>query len=674
MITQLIVLFVELIIFLLLAVIVFYPFGFLVIDRSKTKLKKQETIILSLLISMVAFVLFSVVIGLLNVRFLLLPTIIVVAVYALFKHGKKMFSPWRVLLEDKILLSLIIIAIIIQGFINFPSGFNYGGDLLFWSSQGHDGIWHVALMEEMKKSFPIINPLFGNHPLYNYHYLFDIVLGEFGRIFSFFSSLDLYFRFFPVYLSFLISLSVFSFVTRWKDNRFIGYWAIFFTSLAGSFGYIVVFIKHGRILGGETVFWASQGNTILGNPPHASSYALIPGFFLCLYFLLKTRSKYWFWITFFIVMVLGGFKVSAGLVVILGLGFAAVIELITTRRTLLLKLAFLIGVSNLIAVNLMTKGVTSFLIFEPWWFIRTMVVSGDRLDWIDLEHKRQHYLYVGRFTSYLRVIQVETTAFLIFLLGNLGTKVIGFFELVKRVFFETRSLFKDSLEIALIASMLASFLMPLLFVQRGITFNNIQFLQYFLMIFGFYAAISTYRIYKKIKNNTVRFLFVLFIVLLSIPTVLGNLVDFYGRGNKPLAKVSQSDLVALEYLKENTETEALVLTVPFDQYLKTNYKEPPLPIYAWYSTSYLPAIASRRSYLTSEEQVLITGYPLEERLENINRFFEQEDSNWNKEFVKREGIDYVYVARDEFDHQLNIAGDYLEVFYENDAVVIYKVI
>ena len=91
----------------------------------------------------------------------------------IYQH-KKVHSPTAVAIldaflfvENKTLLILVIAAILVQGFINFPSGYLYNGDLLFWSSQGHDGLWHVALMEEMRKTLPLQNPLIANKQLYN---------------------------------------------------------------------------------------------------------------------------------------------------------------------------------------------------------------------------------------------------------------------------------------------------------------------------------------------------------------------------------------------------------------------------------------------------------------------------------------------------------------------------
>lgn len=659
----------NLIIFLIISFFIFYALGFLIIQKSRMKLEKAEIIALSMSLGIVSFVLLAGLLGVLQIRFLMIPVLFILSLFTIIKFKFALFSPWGIFLKDKILACLIFLGILIQGFINFPSGFLYKEGLYFWSSQGHDGIWHVLLMEEIKKNFPPQNPIFAGEPLYNYHYLVDILMGEFYRIFPNFTSLDLYFRFFPIIFSFLIGISVFAFVSRWKNNIKIGYWAIFFTYFTGSFGYIIKFIKDGSIFGGETAFWASQINTIIGNPPHAIAISLLTSFFLSFYLYLQERNKYWFIISFVLASVLAGFKVSAGVVLLIGLGFSAMIDLIFNRRFSTIILCILLGISNFITIKIMTKGAEGFLMFLPWWFIRTMVVA--KLDWMDLEFRRQHYLAQGTLKANLRVIQLELEAFLIFLIGNMGMRILGFYEIGREVFTQRLSILKNQFEVLLLIAMLTGFIIPLLFVQRGIIYNNIQFMQYFLLISGFYTAIATYRIINSIKNKLIIFVFMIILICLSLPTVIGNLVEFYGK--PPLSKITKEELIALNYLKKNSSSKDVILTAPFNKYLYTKYESQPFPIYAWYSTGYIPALSSRYTYLTSEEQALITNYPMEERRKKMKIFFEQKDLEFNNKFLKDENIKLIYLNKDELDKSFDTTGLPLDIFFENNKVVVYKV-
>ncbi len=656
--------------FLIISTAVLFIPGFGSLAKYRKQLADAEIITLSLALGIVLFVAVAITLAILNLRYLMLPLLLVVNLFVILKYKLNALTSWRIF-RNKTLLILIVIGILTSGFINFPSGYLYKDGLHFWSSQGHDGLWHVASMEAIKKSIPPQNPGFSAEPLYNYHYLVDVLMGEFARIFPFFSSLDLYFRFFPVIFAFLIGISVFAFVTRWQKNKRIGYLAIFFTYFVGSFGYIVTFIRSGNMFGGETAFWAAQQNTLLGNPPHAVSHGLLAAFFLSFLIYLKERKIGWVIISFLIGSMLAGFKVSGGFVMLMGLGAASLIDFINKRKFLSLLLPFLLGLSNLLTFKSMTSNGSSFLMFLPWWFVRTMIV--DKLGWMDLELRRQHYLSKGTWNATLRVIQLEAIAFVIFVIGNLGMRFLGIIELIRKFILRQGSFLKDPIEVMLIVTMLTGLIMPMLFVQKGLIYNNIQFMQYFLFIFGFYGAISTYKILTCVKNKFARLVIIGFIIVLSVPTVIGNLVELYGPGRSPLAKITSSELIALKYLKDNSYTEGVILTAPFNPNLKDKFKSPPIPISAWYDTPYVSALTGRNSYLASEHVTLLFYPSTDERIKNKKFFFEQSDFSWNRQFLKNEKINYIYATKDELVKLLDIDKNNLEIFFENNTAIIYKV-
>lgn len=661
---------IQIAVFCILSIVIFYNIGYLFI-RNLKQLQSQEILSISFCLGVLFFVFLAVILGVANLRILSLPIIASLSLFGIWKNHKTFFDPWRLLIKEKLLAGLIILAIVTGGFINFPSGYLYKSGLAFWSSQGHDGLWHVASMEAIKKSIPPENPGFAGENIYNYHYLVDVLMGEFARIFPFLSSLDLYFRLFPILFSFMMSIAAFSFVARWRDSKRVGIWGLIFSQFVGSFGYIVNFGRTGSIFGGETVFWAAQQNTILGNPPHAISHSLLPTFLLSFLLFLKLRTKYLFFITSILGAVLAGFKVSGGFVMLIGLGAAGLSDLIFNKKIGTLLLSAVLGLSNFITFKLMTgPGAESFLMFLPWWFIRTMVVS--RLDWIDLENRRQHYLSKGTWHAMLRVLSLEMMAFVIFLVGNLGMRVIGFFEILKSLIVKRSSFLKEPIEVAVFVTMWTGFLIPIFFVQKGLIYNNIQFMQYFMLLFGFYGAVSLDSLYQKIKNKAFRIILIVVFLVLSIPTVVGNLVEFYGPRTSPLSLISLEQLKALDYLKLNTNPEAVILNMPFNQYLKDKFKSQPRPIYAWYDTPYISALSQRSSYLASEHATLLAYPTLKERQENMKKFFEQKDFDWNQDFLKRNNINFIYLNKDELEKPFNPEKNNLKLFYENTEVIIYE--
>lgn len=649
----------------------FYLVGYAVIYNHNKSLKDYEIIALSFCLGLIIFLIFNSIFNFLHLGSYLLSIFLIFDIGMFIKFRFNLLSPWKVLVKDKLLALLLLLGILVQGIIDFPSGFLYRDGLLFWSSQGFDGLWHVSLMEEIKKTFPPQNPVFSGESLYNYHFLVDVVMGLFAKLLPFFSSLDLYYRFFPVLFSFLIGISVYSFMQRWQKNSKIAYWSLFFTYFTGSFGYIVTYLKDGNFFAGETVFWAAQLNTIVGNPPHAIAISLLLSSLLSLALFFQEKKRFWLGTSLLLGSFLVGFKVSSGVVLLLGLGAAALTEVIFKRRFLLLGFVACLGVINFLVIKILTRGVESYLIFEPWWFVRTMVVA--KLGWIDLENQRQHYISVGTWKSSLRVVQVELMAFLIFLLGNLGMRMLGFGEIIKKILRERLKIVLNPLDTAVLVAMITSFIIPMLFLQKGIVYNSVQFMQYFLLFFGFYAAITTVKLIDIPKNKSLKIILATVIIFLSVPTVIGNLVEFYGPGQKPLAKISNQELEALDYLRHNTSLNDVILNLPFNKYLKDKYPTQPRPIYAWYSTAYISALTSRTSYLACEDMVDQLSLPLKEKLSKIDSFINSTDLQKNKEFLKKEGINYFYLSKSELDSKFDYQIHSLDQVFENNEVVIYKV-
>jgi len=188
----------KLIAFFLTVILFLYFPGRLILGNNKKEVNKQESVLLSFIIGIVLIIFQTVIFGLLKIRFFSLPILLILSIFGIKNHFKDFLNEFKTIFKDKMLIFIIVLGILIQGFINFPSGWQYRNGVNFWSSQGHDGLWHVSLMEEIKTTFPPTNPLYADHPLQNYHYTSDIFMGEFYRLFPFLSSLDLYFRFYPI--------------------------------------------------------------------------------------------------------------------------------------------------------------------------------------------------------------------------------------------------------------------------------------------------------------------------------------------------------------------------------------------------------------------------------------------------------------------------------------------
>ena len=145
------------------------------------------------------------------------------------------------------------------------SGWNYPYGMGFWGANGHDGIWHIALAQELSKGSLQI-PVFSGQVLQNYHLGFDLLLALFHKI-TFVPIVNLYFQILPPIFAFLIGWLTYKFVFEWTKSNRSSLLATFFVYFGGSFGWII-----GK---GESVFWSQEAISTLINPPFALSLIFI---------------------------------------------------------------------------------------------------------------------------------------------------------------------------------------------------------------------------------------------------------------------------------------------------------------------------------------------------------------------------------------------------------------
>ena len=652
-------------VFLLAVIFLIYFPGFLIVSFIKKYLKKEETVSLSFVVGIVLFIIQAVIFGLIKLRFLsyFYFSGLFFILFLKFKYEPLLYL--KSIFKDKLLLGLLVVGIVVQVLINFPSGLIYDGEMFFWSSQGHDGLWHVSLIREIARNFPPQNPLYPGNPLVNYHYSVDILMGDFFRLIKI-SPLDLYFRFFPILFSFLFGLTGFVFANRiW--GRTVALFSVLFIYFSGGFGYIHRFLNGNIPIGGETVFWASQNTTILGNPPHALGIILITSFSLVLYLWLKNSQKHFLFILILIGFAVSTVKMSAGAMLVAGMIGLSLVRYLKNKKLDVLFLALLLSITNFSLLKLLAKNAESFLIFNPLWFPRTMMVS--RLGDMDWELKRQHYYWVGGFKGLARAVQFELYAILLFVIGNTGTRLIGLVVIFKK-FFKKKL---ENIDWFLIFSAISGFGVILIFVQNGVTYNFIQFIQIFFHIMSFYAACCLASLLKTKEYKFVKIGVIVLLIILTIPSGLGSLYDFYGKGKIATAKISSQELDALDFVSTNVEDEKIILTKPFDYNAKYRYHSSPIPIHGWYSTSYIHALTGRYVFISAEEQLDITGYDFKDKLIETSSFFDAKPV-YNNDFLKKYQIGYIYLHKDELEGLSLVDKEGLQTVFENNEIIIFEVI
>lgn len=540
-----------------------------------------------------------------------------------------------------------------------PSGIYLNEDLVFWSSHGHDGSWHIALLEEIKKGYPLQNPIFAGEKLVNYHFFSDIAPAFFSKYF-YITNLDSYFRLFPFLYSLLLGMSAYFLGKRLGNSYICGLWTVFFVYFSGSFGFIVTYLQN-KTIGGESVFWGTQIQSSSGNPPQIiSNFIVLTFLYLFLIFLNKESNRVLIFCLIILAGSLAGFKIYASLVLLGSLGLVGLYQVIRERKMFIFLTSFFAGIVSAAIYLPNSLNSTGFLIFEPWWYIRTMVVTSNHLDWMDMELRRQTYLSEHNLK---RVIQLELTAFLIFLFGNLGMKFLGFLSFTKML-----KSFNNYFNQLFILMIVTSFIMPTLFLQKGVASNTSQFLQYFLLNFCILAGVSVYQILNKLKYPILKTLVGLLIIVLSVPTQVGLLYNFYNR--TPIAKISQLEINALNYLKNSSDSNSVILTAPYNRYLELGGSTP--YIWDWSDSAYVAAFSSRRTYFSDSEQSDIMGYDFKQRLKNQELLFTNTDPGEFTTLIIENKITHIYFPK-ATRPQVDLDKTSLKKIYDNEDAEIWKV-
>jgi hypothetical protein len=245
-------------------------------------------------------------------------------------------------------------------------------------------------------------------------------------------------------------------------------------------------------------------------------------------------------------------------------------------------------------------------------------------------------------------------------------RFLGLIEFVKL----GRESLKKYFNLLIILITVISFVLPLLFLQKGVATNTSQFLQYFILLFGIFAGISSAKLLSSIKLFPLRLILIIFIIVLSVPTQLGFLKELYFR--TPFAKISRGETEALNFIKNNTPTSSVILTQPYDTSLDLGEKTP--RIWDWYDTAYVSALSGRREYFADREQVDIMGYSFADREKNQRDFFESKDINFDKISLAKNfsGVKYIY-----FPTMLRPKADLVKVgltkIFENDEAEVWMI-
>ncbi len=543
------------------------------------------------------------------------------------------------------LVSLIIVGTLTWSLTMIRSGLLYKFGYGFWGPNGHDGIWHIALSNSLSKG-TLENPVFSGSMLQNYHFGFDLLLALLNKITTIPISV-LYFQILPPIFALTIGLLVYLFVLNWRGSKNEALWSTAFVYFGSSFGFVVTFLRD-RVITGESMFWSQQSISTLVNPPFALSLIFI------LSALIALQKKNLF-LSILLLGLLVQVKAYAAILVLGGLFISAIYSFYILRSTFYTRVFLGSLTLNLILYFIFkSDGVGNVFAWQPMWFLETLMSYSDRFGWERLYSAMTTYK-MGHI--WFKAILAYSLAFLIFIVGNMGLRIIGFYA-IKRIKI-------DEILVFIVTVLSMAVIIPMFLVQKGTPWNTIQFFYYYLFFFSIFAGISI----SKMKN-WVKFVFIIFAILGTWTTLQHYLPKM------PQSMVSNEEYVALDFLAK--QEDGIVFTYPFDKYkAKEAEKFSPRPLYLYESTSYISAFTNKPLFLEDQVNLNIMGYDWESRREQILWFVLNLDKEAGKDFLNRNNIKYLYLVKDISPlsgELLRLGSSELDLkkIFENKGYIIYQ--
>ena len=123
-----------------------------------------------------------------------------------------------------------------------------------------------------------------------------------------------------------------------------------------------------------------------------------------------------------------------------------------------------------------SDGLSTF-VWQPMWFLETLMSYSDRFGWERLYSAMTTYK-MGHI--WFKEILAYSLAFAIFILGNMGVRIIGFYYFLKVL---KNKIKIDEILVFITTILLMAIIIPMFLVQKGTPWNTIQFFYYYLFFF-----------------------------------------------------------------------------------------------------------------------------------------------------------------------------------------------
>ena len=650
----------EIVIFIISVLVCFYLPGKFLLNRLKLVLVSPEDLFLPFVLGIMIFTLISYILSWLKLEILILPLFLIIDFFAI-KSRKCLPSA-----VDKIHkgpLFVVAILAVVFSLSMLTSGI-YGDTIKY----GRDDLWHLALINELKNNFPPNNPGFAGVSLKGYHFFYNFLLAKISNIF-FISPLSLYFHYFPLFISILWGLGVYSFMYKWSKKISVALWAVFLTQFGGSFAFILRLRVHEN-LSLDSAFGIQQPATALINPPFAISIIIVISALFTIYQYIESKKKAWFIPLSLFIGLATMFKVYAGIILVGGFILFSIIEIIRKRNYSILISLFAVGILFAVTYGIF-RDPSSTLIFAPLWAPHSVLT--DNMSWYGYAEKMYTYTKLSVIKG---IIETELYALYVFLFGNLGTRLIGLLLLSALILEKHKA--PSFFAFTILIMTLISILIPLFFIQSGKVFEIIQMGWYFLFFISLFTAFGFHVLFNLVGSKLIKTVLFAIIIVLTLPSAYEPYKGYFDSIGSYGSSLSSDYFKAMQFLKLQGNYNDTVIEIP-DKDTKATVKD----IMRWYGSSSpaIVAFGNKRGYLNNE-YIDFAGVDIAPRIDFIrkvilfNSIFPNDSSEYRRfqeevrQGFKKNKISYIYSP---YPLVFVTNTTYIHKVYENQSAVIYKI-
>ncbi len=540
-----------------------------------------------------------------------------------------------------ILWLVIALAFVFQMLVIVPSGSRYCPDrqcgVYFWGAHEHDSVWHLAVSETLFNNIPFQMPNMSDTLIKGYNYLLDLTVATLSLVTTIPDNIW-FFKLLPiVWFGVMITLC-FRLANVMRKSATLPIYLIFFVFFGSSFSYLINLFQRSSLWGASSLLSMQALQNML-NPQFA--YSLIPLLFMIIMIGEKKRSYNDYLVFGILTAIAIGLKFYTGLVMAIMIGSDLIITIVKDkgeRWSSMIKGLIILVLTALSVFIFYSPGNSggSPLIFSPLTTVNPII-----------EDRSLVYLpkWAERLYSYqgIKLFIVEFFVLILFIAMNYGTRILSMFgALVK----------DDRSNVGLIKFIwigaIASLLLSILFIQRGVWWNTVQFLYVSLFLSGIIAANTLDLLHRM--NSFYSKIVIALIIILTIPTNLDVIKTFTTYPGSSYIK--DEELQGLQFLRD--QDKGVVFTGNF-------LSRPALR----YDTAYIAAYSQKNTYLSDEIQLELTNIDYQKRQEMALSF----------DCEVLEQVDYLYeLSNNLYISEFGECGRKNEKIFENSTVKIYKVL